>query len=61
MGGHAAHHETRRLAEAVARYPQRPALEFFGAVTTYRELADEVGRVAGAGMLVAGALMIRFL
>ncbi|WP_454130032.1 long-chain-fatty-acid--CoA ligase [Microbacterium aurum] len=36
------------LAEAVARYPQRPALEFFGAVTTYRELADEVGRVAGA-------------
>lgn len=36
------------LADAAARYPRRPALEFFGAVTTYRELADQVGRAAGA-------------
>jgi len=36
------------LDETVARYPKRPALEFFGAVTTYRELAEQVARVAGA-------------
>jgi long-chain acyl-CoA synthetase len=36
------------LDDAVARYPKRPALEFFGAVTTYRELAEQVARVAGA-------------
>lgn len=36
------------LDDAVARYPKRPALEFFGAVTTYRELSDQVARVAGA-------------
>ncbi len=34
------------LDDAVARYPRRPALEFFGAVTTYRELGEEVARAA---------------
>lgn len=34
------------LEDAVARYPRRPALEFFGAVTTYRELGDQVARAA---------------
>ena len=34
------------LDDAVARYPRRPALEFFGAVTTYRELGDQVARAA---------------
>ena len=36
------------LDDAAARYPRRPALEFFGAVTTYRDLADQVARAAGA-------------
>ncbi len=36
------------LEDAAARFPKRPALEFFGAVTTYRELAEQVDRVAGA-------------
>ncbi len=34
------------LDDAVARYPRRPALEFFGAVTTYRDLGDQVARAA---------------
>ena len=34
------------LDDAVARYPRRPALEFFGAVTTYRELGEQVARAA---------------
>jgi len=34
------------LDAAVRAHPRRPALEFFGAVTTYRELADEVARAA---------------
>ncbi|WP_336633084.1 MULTISPECIES: long-chain-fatty-acid--CoA ligase [unclassified Microbacterium] len=34
------------LDDAVARYPARPALEFFGAVTSYRRLGDEVARAA---------------
>lgn len=34
------------LDDAVARYPRRPALEFFGAVTTYHELGDQVARAA---------------
>lgn len=36
------------LADAARRYPRRAALEFFGAVTSYRQLADDVSRVAGA-------------
>ncbi len=34
------------LDDAVARHGARPALEFFGAVTTYRELGDQVARAA---------------
>jgi len=34
------------LDHAVRAHPRRPALEFFGAVTTYRELGDEVSRAA---------------
>ncbi|MBN9177064.1 MAG: AMP-binding protein [Microbacterium sp.] len=36
------------LGDAVGRYPKRPALEFFGAVTTYAEVGDQVARAAGA-------------
>lgn len=35
------------LDDAVARYPRRPALEFFGAETSYRELGEQVARAAG--------------
>ncbi len=34
------------LAKAVRRYPDRVALQFFGAETTYGELGEEVSRVA---------------
>ena len=34
------------LADSVARYGKKTALEFFGAPTTYRELGDQVGRAA---------------
>lgn len=34
------------LDDAVARYPKRPALEFFGAVTSYGTLGDDVARAA---------------
>jgi long-chain acyl-CoA synthetase len=34
------------LDDSVRRHPRRPALEFFGAVTTYRELGDQVARAA---------------
>ncbi|QRY41334.1 AMP-binding protein [Microbacterium hominis] len=34
------------LDEAVRTHPGRPALEFFGAVTTYRDLGREVARAA---------------
>ncbi|MCT9819913.1 long-chain-fatty-acid--CoA ligase [Microbacterium sp. W1N] len=36
------------LDAVVTRYPARPALEFFGAETTYRELGDQVARAAEA-------------
>lgn len=35
------------LDDAVARYSRRPALEFFGAETSYRELGEQVARAAG--------------
>ncbi|WP_282836534.1 long-chain-fatty-acid--CoA ligase [Microbacterium flavum] len=34
------------LDDAVATYPRRPALEFFGAVTSYARLGDQVARAA---------------
>ncbi len=34
------------LDDVVRAFPRRPALEFFGAVTTYRELGDGVSRAA---------------
>lgn len=34
------------LDDAVSRHPKRPALEFFGAVTTYARLGEEVARAA---------------
>ncbi|WP_101847816.1 long-chain-fatty-acid--CoA ligase [Zhihengliuella sp. ISTPL4] len=34
------------LAASVRTYGRRPALEFFGAVTTYRELGDQIDRAA---------------
>ena len=34
------------LAASVRRYARRPALEFFGAVTTYRELGEQIDRAA---------------
>jgi long-chain acyl-CoA synthetase len=34
------------LDTAVRRFPDRDALDFFGATTTYRELADQVARAA---------------
>ncbi|GAA3024141.1 long-chain-fatty-acid--CoA ligase [Microbacterium dextranolyticum] len=34
------------LDDAVIRYPKRPALEFFGAVTSYGRLGEEVARAA---------------
>ncbi len=34
------------LDDAVARYPRRPALEFFGAVTSYRDLGEQIARAA---------------
>lgn len=34
------------MAESVARFARRPALEFFGAITTYRELGDQIARAA---------------
>ena len=34
------------LAAGIRRYARRPALEFFGAVTTYRELGDQIDRAA---------------
>lgn len=36
------------LAVNAARYPDKAALVFFGRVTTYKELADQVERLAGA-------------
>ncbi len=36
------------LERSVERFPDRPALDFLGAGTTYRELGDAVRRVAGA-------------
>lgn len=35
------------LATNAARYPDKPALVFFGSVTTYAQLADQVERLAG--------------
>lgn len=34
------------IRESVAQYPDRPALEFFGRVTTYAELGEQVERAA---------------
>ncbi|WP_159498566.1 long-chain-fatty-acid--CoA ligase [Microbacterium sp. 18062] len=34
------------IAESVAAYGRRPALEFFGAVTSYRTLGDQIDRAA---------------
>ncbi|KYJ96799.1 long-chain-fatty-acid--CoA ligase [Microbacterium sp. CH1] len=34
------------LAASVRRYARRPALEFFGAITTYRELGEQIDRAA---------------
>jgi long-chain acyl-CoA synthetase len=34
------------VATAARRHPDAPALEFFGRTTTYRELADQIDRVA---------------
>ena len=34
------------IAESVRTYPDRPAVEFFGAVTTYAELGDQIDRAA---------------
>jgi long-chain acyl-CoA synthetase len=34
------------MAASVAAFARRPALEFFGAVTTYRRLGDEIARAA---------------
>ncbi|WP_312674288.1 long-chain-fatty-acid--CoA ligase [Microbacterium sp.] len=34
------------LAASVRRYARRPALEFFGAVTSYRELGEQIDRAA---------------
>jgi long-chain acyl-CoA synthetase len=34
------------IAESVRTYPERPALEFFGRVTTYAELGDQIERAA---------------
>lgn len=34
------------IRDSVAQYPDRPALEFFGRVTTYAELGDQVERAA---------------
>lgn len=39
---------TDALDRAAGEHPERVALDFFGATTTYRELADAVGRAAGA-------------
>lgn len=36
------------LDEAVEEFPDAPAIEFFGAVTTYREFYERVERAAGA-------------
>ncbi|QNN54241.1 long-chain-fatty-acid--CoA ligase [Nocardioides mesophilus] len=36
------------LDEAVQRFGPRPALDFFGATTTYEELGEQVARAAGA-------------
>ena len=34
------------MAASVSAFARRPALEFFGAVTTYRELGDQITRAA---------------
>src|SRR3546814_3453644 len=34
------------LAASIRAFPRRPALEFFGAVTTYRQLGEQVDRAA---------------
>ncbi|BDZ63555.1 long-chain-fatty-acid--CoA ligase [Agromyces mangrovi Wang et al. 2018] len=34
------------IHESVAQYPDRPALEFFGRVTTYAELGEQIDRAA---------------
>ncbi|GAA0531394.1 long-chain-fatty-acid--CoA ligase [Paractinoplanes ferrugineus] len=39
---------TANLAQAVARFPERIALDFLGATTTYAELGDQVARAAEA-------------
>ena len=39
---------TEILDRVVERYPDRPALDFFGAETTYRHLAEQVSRAAAA-------------
>ncbi|GAB7052814.1 long-chain-fatty-acid--CoA ligase [Catenuloplanes indicus JCM 9534] len=39
---------TANLDAAVARFPDRVALDFLGAATTYRQLGDQVARAAGA-------------
>ncbi|MDR7273828.1 long-chain-fatty-acid--CoA ligase [Catenuloplanes atrovinosus] len=39
---------TANLDAAVARFPDRVALDFLGAATTYRELGEQVARAAGA-------------
>jgi len=38
----------RALVEAARRWPERVALDFFGATLTYAELAERVARAAGA-------------
>src|SRR4051812_17796126 len=43
----------RFLDDSVARFPQRPALDFLGRKTTYRELGDQVARAA-AGLQAIG-------
>ena len=39
---------TGYLADAAARFPDHPALDFFGVTTTYRDLAGQVARAAEA-------------
>src|SRR5687768_6871922 len=37
---------TEMMAESVRTFGRRPALEFFGAVTTYRDLGEQIERAA---------------
>jgi fatty-acyl-CoA synthase len=41
-------HWVAQLERLAAARPERPAIRFLGATTTWRQLADRVGRLAGA-------------